>query len=39
MKENVCEVGLRDELKQRSSHLLDNLSDCLLSAPEKFHTS
>ena len=30
-----CEVWLRDELKKWSSHLLDNLSDCLTCAPVK----
>ena len=33
---NVREVWLRDELKKWSSHLLDNLSDCLICIPEKF---
>ena len=28
---NVCEVWLRDELKKWSSHLLDNLSNCLIT--------
>ena len=37
---NVCEVWLRDELKKWSSmSLLDNLSDCLICAPEKFQVS
>ena len=33
---NVYEVWLRDELKRRSLHLLDNLSYCLIHAPENF---
>ena len=33
---NVYEVWLRDELKRRSLHLLDNLSYCLIRAPENF---
>ena len=33
---NVGEVWLRDELKKWSSQLLDNLSDYLICAPEKF---
>ena len=28
---NVCEVWLKDEMKKWSSHLLDNLSYCLMS--------
>ena len=33
---NVCEVWLKDELQKWSSRLLDNLSNCLIFAPEKF---
>lgn len=33
---NVCEMWLRDELKKWSSHFLDNLSDCLVFAPQKY---
>ena len=33
---NVFEVWLRDELKKLSSHLLDNLIDWLICAPEFF---
>ena len=33
---NVYEVWLRDELKRRSLHLLDNLSYCLIQAPKNF---
>ena len=33
---NVYEVWLRDELKRRSLYLLDNLSYCLIHAPENF---
>ena len=30
IERNACEVRLRDELKKWSSHLLDNLRDCLI---------
>ena len=30
-----CDVWLRDELEKWSSELWDNLSDCLICAPEK----
>ena len=33
---SVYEVWLRDELKRSSLHLLDNLSYCLIRAPENF---
>ena len=36
---NVCEVWLRDELKKWSSHFLDNLSYCLVCAPQKYQAS
>ena len=38
-KKCFCEVWLRAELKEWSSHLLDNLSDCLICAPGKFQVS
>lgn len=31
---NVCAVWFRDEFKKLSSHLLDNLSDCLIYPTE-----
>ena len=36
---NVCEVWLGDELKKWSSHFLDNLSYCLVCAPQKYQAS
>ena len=39
LERDVCEVWSRDELKKLSSRLLDNLSDCLICAPEKFLVS
>ena len=33
---NVCEVQFRDELNNSSSHLLGNLSNCVICAPENF---
>ena len=39
VKEIFFEEWLRDEFKKWSSHLLDNLSDCLICASEKFPVS
>ena len=36
---NVREMWLRDELKKWSSHFLDNLSDSLVFAPQKYQAS
>ena len=36
-QETAVAIWLSHELKRWSSHLLDNRSDCLICAPEKFH--